>query len=288
VEGIVTRALGRSSQLQDATAGIVAFQSSGPYRTAIDSGRVRMGDRLRITGTLTEFNSLKELSPISSFEVLSRDNALPAAQLVTLAEIVANGEAYESELIRLESLSINPAGDAAFVAGKTYMITDASDQSGAVALRTPTASDTNIEGVPIPTGAALFEGVLGQFNSANPAAGYQLSPILPTDVSTMTGVEEKDAKLPERFALWQNYPNPFNPTTIIRYDLPRSSHVQLVIYNLLGKVVRTLVDAKEASGFKQVTWDGANDAGERVTSGIYIYRIEAEGFAATRKPTLLR
>ncbi len=288
VEGIVTRAVGRSAQVQDATAGITVFQTSGAFRTAIDSGDVRLGDRLRITGTLAEFNSLKEFSPISSFEVLSRDNALPASQLVTLAEIAANGEAYESELIRVDGLSINPGGDAAFVAAKTYMITDASDPSGAVALRTPVASDTKIAGVPIPTGAAVFEGVLGQFNSANPAAGYQLSPVLATDVMPATSVGETGSELPERFALLQNYPNPFNPTTIIRYDLPQSGHVRLVIYNLLGRAVRTLVDAKEAPGFKQVRWDGANDAGERLTSGIYIYRIETNGFTATRKLTLLK
>ncbi|MGH7492351.1 MAG: CHRD domain-containing protein [bacterium] len=288
VEGIVTRALGRSAQLQDATAGITAFQTSGAFRTAIDSGDVRMGDRLRIAGTLIEFNSLKEFSPIGSFEVLSRNNALPAVQLVTLAEIASNGEAYESELIRVEGLSINPAGDAAFVAARTYLITDASDPSGAVALRTPAASDTEIEGVPIPTGGAIFEGVLGQFNSTDPAAGYQLSPVLATDVVLSTGVDEPGSELPDRFALLQNYPNPFNPTTIIRYDLPQAGYVKLVIYNLLGKAVRALVNAKEAPGFKQVTWDGANDAGERVTSGIYIYRIETEGFAATRKLMLLR
>ncbi|MDZ7308627.1 MAG: endolytic transglycosylase MltG, partial [candidate division KSB1 bacterium] len=87
VEGIVTRALGRFARLQDATAGITAFQTSGSFRAAIDSGKVRLGDRLRLTGTLTEFNSLKEIAPISSFEVISRDNALPTTQKVTLAEL---------------------------------------------------------------------------------------------------------------------------------------------------------------------------------------------------------
>ncbi len=169
VEGIVTRARGRSTQLQDATAAIVAFQTSGPFRTAVDSGLVRMGDRLRLTGTLTEFNSLKELSPISSFEVLARDNPLPAAQTVTLAEIASNGEAYESELIRIAALTINPGTDTVFAAGRTYAITDPSDQSNAVALRTPSASDTKIAGVTIPKGLAIFEGVLGQFSSSNPA-----------------------------------------------------------------------------------------------------------------------
>jgi len=288
VEGIVTRALGRFARLQDATAGITAFQTSGAFRAAIDSGKVRMGDRLRITGTLSEFNALKEVAPISSFEVISRDNELPAPQTVTLAELASNGEAYESELIRVEGLTINPAGDTVFVANKSYTVTDASDQSGAVALRTPAASDTRIAGVLIPKGTFALEGVLGQFSSANPATGYQLHPILATDITPTTGVEEQNAELPERFALQQNYPNPFNPTTIIRYDLPKQVHVKLAIYNLLGKRVRTLVDGMEAPGFRQISWDGKSDDGTRMASGIYIYRIETEGFVQARKMTLLK
>ncbi|MDZ7308100.1 MAG: T9SS type A sorting domain-containing protein, partial [candidate division KSB1 bacterium] len=206
----------------------------------------------------------------------------------TLAELAANGEAYESELIRVEGLSINPAGDTVFVANKSYTITDASDQSGAVALRTPVATDTKIAGVPIPKGTFVFEGVLGQFSSSNPATGYQLLPILTTDITPTTGVDEENAGLPERFALLQNHPNPFNPTTIIRYDLPKQVHVKLAIYNLLGKRVRTLVDGMEAPGFRQISWDGKSDDGTRVASGIYIYRIETAGFVQARKMTLLK
>ncbi len=117
---------------------------------------------------------------------------------------------------------------------------------------------------------------LGAIDSVNVTRGLIVS------------VEEREDGLPTTFALHGNYPNPFNPSTIILYDLPQANHVKLEIYNLLGKTVRTLVDAKEAPGFKHITWDGANDAGERVTSGIYIYRIETESFSATRKLTLLR
>ncbi|MGH7492818.1 MAG: CHRD domain-containing protein [bacterium] len=104
----------------------------------------------------------------------------------------------------------------------------------------------------------------------------------------MSAVEERGDSLPVEFALHGNYPNPCNPSTLIRYDLPRAAHVKLVIYSVLGKNVRTLVDAKQAPGFKHVTWDGANDKGERVTSGVYLYRIETDGFTAERKLTLLR
>jgi hypothetical protein len=104
----------------------------------------------------------------------------------------------------------------------------------------------------------------------------------------INAVEERADGLPVQFALHRNYPNPFNPSTVIRYDLPESAHVKLVVYNVLGKTVRTLVDAKQAPGYKHVTWDGKNDNGERVTSGVYIYRIETDGFTAEDKLTLLR
>lgn len=288
VEGVVTRALGRFARLQDATAAITLFESTGAFRTAIDSGRVRMGDRLRITGTLAEFNSLKEITPINSFEVLARDNALPAAQLVTLAELASNGEAYESELIRVEGLRINAAGEAVFAANKTYALRDASDTTGVVVLRTPASSDTKIAGVSIPTGAFALEGVLGQFSATNPAVGYQLHPILAADITPTTEVEESEVEAPKQFALLQNFPNPFNPTTMIRYDLPHNARVRLVIYNLLGKKVRTLVDADETAGEKRVIWSGANDAGEKLSSGVYVYRLEAGSFIAMRKLVLLK
>ncbi|MGH7455493.1 MAG: FlgD immunoglobulin-like domain containing protein, partial [bacterium] len=94
--------------------------------------------------------------------------------------------------------------------------------------------------------------------------------------------------LPQQFTLLANYPNPFNPTTIIRYDLPKNVHVKLVIYDLLGAKIRTLIDADETAGFKHLAWDGIDDSGARVASGVYLYRIEADDFAMTRKLTLMK
>ncbi len=288
VEGIVTRVLGRFTRLQDATAGIVAFESTGAFRTAVDSGRVREGDLLRITGVLTEFNSLKQFSPITSFQVLSRTNPLPEPQKVNLAEVKNNGEAYESELIRVDTLTINRAGDARFVVNKTYQITDASDNSNAVAFRTPAGTDTRIGNRDIPN-VFNFVGVLGQFSSTNPAVGYQLQPVQISDIEPLiTAVAEREENLPASFALHGNYPNPFNPATIIRYDLPRSVPVKLVIYNTLGKKIRTLIYGLETAGFKSVTWDGMNEAGVRVASGVYLYRLEAGDFTAKRSLTLMK
>lgn len=109
--------------------------------------------------------------------------------------------------------------------------------------------------------------------------------LLPKNESVLKdGFEEaENVALPEAFALHQNFPNPFNPTTTIGYALPEEGFVSLRIYDLLGKEVRTLVDDFEFAGMKSVRWDGRDDMGREVSAGLYIYRLEAEGFAQARK-----
>ncbi|GAB4378095.1 MAG: hypothetical protein Kow0042_26520 [Calditrichia bacterium] len=94
--------------------------------------------------------------------------------------------------------------------------------------------------------------------------------------------------VPVSFTLEQNYPNPFNPTTEIKYSIPSETNVELVIYNSLGQKVKTLVSARQDAGYHQVVWDGLNDAGTPVASGIYYYRIKAGKHQAIKKMTLLK
>ena len=99
--------------------------------------------------------------------------------------------------------------------------------------------------------------------------------------------------IPERFALHQNYPNPFNPITNIRYDLPAHSRVSLVIYDILGRQVRTLVDDERIAGYHSVLWDGKDRTGAPVGTGVYIYRIHARdlnggSYSKTHKMLLLK
>jgi hypothetical protein len=108
-----------------------------------------------------------------------------------------------------------------------------------------------------------------------------------TDVKDIKG--DMSAALPQNFDLKQNYPNPFNATTQIRFDLPKSSHVKLEIFNVLGQKVKTLVDEELQAGYKQVTWDGKDQRGNLVSTGIYFYRIRAENqFTDMRKMLLIK
>jgi len=93
---------------------------------------------------------------------------------------------------------------------------------------------------------------------------------------------------PSTYALAQNYPNPFNPETQIAYSLPEAGRVRLTVYNLVGQVVRTLADGTQAAGGHSVRWDGRDEAGRRLASGVYLYRIEVNGFSAVRRMMLVK
>jgi hypothetical protein len=109
----------------------------------------------------------------------------------------------------------------------------------------------------------------------------------PASAGTVTAVAEP--VIPQTFALYQNVPNPFNPTTAIRYDVPvGGGEVTLRVYDVSGRLVRALVDGPEGPGAKMVTWDGRNDRGQAVSSGVYFYRMTAPGFDTTHKMVLLQ
>ena len=96
------------------------------------------------------------------------------------------------------------------------------------------------------------------------------------------------SNIPACYALYNNYPNPFNPSTTIRYALKESGHARLVIFNVLGQEVRNLVDKEQAVGLFTVKWDGRNDNGEKVSSGMYFYRLEAGNFVRTKRMMLVQ
>jgi flagellar hook assembly protein FlgD len=87
----------------------------------------------------------------------------------------------------------------------------------------------------------------------------------------------------------QNVPNPFNPTTTIRYEIKESGLVSLRIYNVAGQLVRTLVDGHRNAGqLYEATWNGLNDGGQPVASGVYFYKLVAKGYVQTKKMVLLK
>ena len=94
--------------------------------------------------------------------------------------------------------------------------------------------------------------------------------------------------MPTEFALHQNYPNPFNPITTLRYELPENGLVNITIYDMLGRKVKTLVNQTQDAGYRSVVWDATNDYGKLVSAGIYLYQIQAGEYMQTKKMVLLK
>jgi hypothetical protein len=108
---------------------------------------------------------------------------------------------------------------------------------------------------------------------------------------SMSSVEEYqpgENAMPRSFELKQNYPNPFNPTTTIMYSLEKNGAVRLNIYNINGKLVRTLVNGHQVMGYHHVVWDGNDNNGHRVSSGIYFYSLEANSQKVVKKMTMIK
>lgn len=93
---------------------------------------------------------------------------------------------------------------------------------------------------------------------------------------------------PDDFNLFQNYPNPFNPTTIIQFQVPKTTDVTIKIHDMIGQEIRTLFNGQITAGLHQIEWDGLNDAGLKMSSGSYIYRMTAGDFVQAREMILLK
>lgn len=120
-------------------------------------------------------------------------------------------------------------------------------------------------------------------------ADYALLKMEQAYASMITGIADNcDDVLPLTFALYQNYPNPFNPQTTIKYFLPKSSDVSLKIYNSLGQEIKTIVNKEQNAGEYSVVWNGMDNNGKGVSSGIYFYRMRSDGFTSVKRMLLIK
>lgn len=162
----------------------------------------------------------------------------------------------------------------------------------------------NLNGEEIPVGEGAVLEITFMIHPDAPMADLSISMVdlivaqegglpLPSNgedyVFAVTLDTDEGTEIPTAFDLKQNYPNPFNPTTTIAYSVPEASDVQVGIYNLLGQEVRALASGQHQPGVYSALWDGLNENGVRVESGVYIYRMSSSaGFSATKKLVMLK
>ena len=126
----------------------------------------------------------------------------------------------------------------------------------------------------------------------------QFCPPFPSCLVSFAGIQDtsnctqmysqNNLDMPMNYSLFQNHPNPFNPETSFSYDLPKDSHVSIIIYDMLGNVVYNLVNTNESPGYKSIQWNATNNQGEPVSAGVYLYKIQAGNFVDTKKMILLK
>jgi hypothetical protein len=97
-------------------------------------------------------------------------------------------------------------------------------------------------------------------------------------LSDFIGIRKISSEVPDKYSLEQNYPNPFNPTTSIKYSVSRSQNIKLVVYDILGKEIKILVNEKQSPGIYEVTFDGSN-----ISSGVYFYKLSVGDFNQIKK-----
>jgi len=112
---------------------------------------------------------------------------------------------------------------------------------------------------------------------------------MPSEMVNVSLLDLEDVLgLPEEYVLHQNYPNPFNPTTTLRYDLPEEGNVSIMIYDMMGREIRSLVRGNLPAGYHYVQWDGTNKTGSHVAAGVYIYVMQTKDARDLKKMILLK
>ncbi|MEO0742471.1 MAG: T9SS type A sorting domain-containing protein [Bacteroidota bacterium] len=179
VVGTVTRSKNDFTYIQDITGGLTIRQTSGMFADQVADGTVAPGTNVVLTGTLSSFNNLTQINGggLSSYTV-GGDGGSPAPTVISVQQLLDNGENYEGEVVSVFGLTTMAMGT--FEASTNYDVTDG---GGTGTLRVVGADDSDVDGLPIPTGSFDFTGVVGQFSEMDPFGGYQLLAINESDIT---------------------------------------------------------------------------------------------------------
>ena len=267
------------SGIQIGTAGTMGTQ-------VLDLQR---GDKVTVSGVIREDFDVTKIDTLTSISVVSTGNTLPEAEVLTTGTIGTSGnnvigkEEWESVLVQYNNVTITSlSADGTSNFGEIFV----NDGSGNTRVELEDGNHSYQNGtrperpilVEINSTFDAIKGVL-YYSFSN----YKLIPRKNDDfVNYATDVAVENI-LPKEYSISQNYPNPFNPSTTISYALPNSEMVTIRVYNILGQVVRTLVNQNQSAGTHTISFK-ADD----LTSGIYFYSIQAGSFNQVKKMMLLK
>ncbi len=266
------------SGIQIATSGTMGTQVLNLQR----------GNKVTVTGVIREVFDVTVIDSLSTITVVSPINPLPATHVLTTGVIGTAGnnaigkEEWESVLVQYNNVTITSlSADGTSNFGEIYV----SDGSGNTRVELEEGNHSYQNGtrperpinVQLNASFDALKGVL-YYSFSN----YKLVPRKNDDFVNYTDITTENS-LPTDYSITQNYPNPFNPSTIISYALPKEEMVTIRVYDILGQVVKTLVNQSQSAGTHNVTFNANN-----LTTGIYFYSIQAGNFNQVKKMMLLK
>jgi len=289
IKGIVT---GDTAQYNSGYSSYAFQDGSGPWLGVLFDGDaldiLSLGDEVQVSGFVTDFDPEWHFKfdgntrvVNSTVEVLSTGNAVPAPALVSCEELSQTGEeveSYEGTLVQLNNVTVSS------VNSYDWAITD--DSGFECLIDDDMASIGADNFMSTLTEGQVLESIRGIFNFS--FGTYKVQVRNMADLGQSAGINDDVNLNPYSYALYENFPNPFNPETQIRFELAATQDVKLAIYDILGRRVRFLTNQSYGPGFHVVNWNGRNDMGERVASGVYVYRIKAGNFISHRKMLMVQ
>lgn len=255
--------------VQDNEAGVLIDDTAGMITTNYNL----LDGITGLTGTIAFYNNMLQLTPVADPGPATSTNNTIVPPTVTIAQINANVASYQARLVRIANAHFVESGT--FETGHNYTL---EDDTGTIVFRT-TFYDADYIGEPIPVGNFNVRVLVNQFN--------QTPQVTARALSDWSGVPNED-NVATPTLLLGNYPNPFNPSTTISFTTAKAAPVQITIYNLKGQAVRTWNLETEVGGNHSVQWDGFDDNGLSLSSGVYFYRMFSGAYSSTRKMVLMK
>jgi len=248
-----------------------------------------MGDEVSVTGLITDndpdwtfkFGGNTRLID-AAVTVNSSGNNVPSAADVSCSDLTQTAdevESYEGVLVKIANVTVSALNQ------YDWSITDASGMEALIDDDMATMDADNYMS-DLAEGQEL-EYVMGIFNYSFGTYKVQIRNM--GDLGATVAIHDDVQVNPYTYALLDNFPNPFNPETQIRFSMGAQENVSLTIYDIMGRRVRSLINGESySSGFHVINWDGRDNAGQKVASGMYIYRIKAGDFIADKKMLLVK
>jgi predicted extracellular nuclease len=256
-------------------------QWSGIFFDGDNLPELARGDEITMTGKVYEHYGSTNLDSVTAVTIMSTNNVI-SPLLVSTADLAQDSdepESYEGCLVNVSNVTVSEINQ------YDWSIKDDSDISCLMDDDMATMDADNAM-------SELVEGqqlsyIMGIFNYSFGTYKVQIRDV--ADLGATVGIDDDVKVNPYEYALQDNFPNPFNPETQIWFSLGGQENVKLDIYNIMGRQVRTLVNGDSFnSGFHVLNWDGTDNAGQKVASGMYIYRIKAGDFIADKKMLLVK